>query len=48
MSRFEKSTPVSTTAILIPLPVTLYFVCASVEPVISPILDASVTLEISE
>ena len=41
MSGFEKSTPVSTIAMTISVPVELYFCFAIVEPVISPILETS-------
>ena len=41
MSGFEKSTPVSTTATIISLPVALYLDFAAAEPVISPILETS-------
>ena len=41
MSRFEKSTPVSTIAITVPFPVASYFFLARFELVISEILDAS-------
>ena len=41
MSGLEKSTPVSTIAITISVPVALYSCFTTVEPVILPILEAS-------
>ena len=44
ISRLEKSTPVSTIAIIVPFPVASYFFLARFELVVSEILDASLII----